>query len=104
VPRHPQADEGGIPPPPRYANCTVTEVTELSFRRKEHSAYTVGPCPQAPAASATPVWRVWLFASVRGSWSLPSPCVVLISPVDDTILPDIAGLPTAVYRRPPSLP
>jgi hypothetical protein len=31
VPRRPRDDGGGIQPPPRYAPCTVTEVTELSF-------------------------------------------------------------------------
>jgi hypothetical protein len=30
VPRRPRADGGGITPPPRYALCTVTEVTELT--------------------------------------------------------------------------
>jgi hypothetical protein len=31
VPRRPRADGVGIPPPPIYALCTVTEVSELSF-------------------------------------------------------------------------
>jgi hypothetical protein len=31
VKRRPRADGGGIPPPPKYVLCTVTELTELSF-------------------------------------------------------------------------
>jgi hypothetical protein len=38
VPRRPRADGVGVTPPPRYGICTVTEVTELSFRGKEHSS------------------------------------------------------------------
>jgi hypothetical protein len=39
----------------------------------------VGPSGQAPAASATPVWRGRLFPLVHVSWSLLSPCVVHFS-------------------------
>jgi hypothetical protein len=38
VPRRPRDDVVGIRPPPRNALCTVTELTELSFRRKEHTS------------------------------------------------------------------
>jgi hypothetical protein len=71
----------GIPPPKRKALCTVTEVTELPFRPKEHNSQNLVPIRQGPAVSATPLWRGRIFHSVRCSWSLRSPVVVLFSPV-----------------------
>jgi hypothetical protein len=44
-PRRPRADGGGISPPPCYARCTVTEVTELSFPPPGAAA---GWCPGVP--------------------------------------------------------
>jgi hypothetical protein len=79
VPRRPRADMGGIPPPTRNELCTYTEVTELTFRRKEHTTETVGPSRQYPTAFAASMCRGRLLPSLRASWSLPSPCVLLFS-------------------------
>jgi hypothetical protein len=43
--RRPRADGGGIPPPPRYTHCTVTEVNELTFPPPGASAVW---CPGVP--------------------------------------------------------